>query len=192
MNRKIMVALVLAALAPAACGRDATAPGAQLSAGEAQALVANLASLSGSAFGSAAAGQAAIASGPTPVSWTFNSTLPCPAGGTVSPDVKVTGQVDAAAHTSSFDLTGTSSYKACASKVETGTIAVTGTLASTAHLAVANLKPNGPETFTQKGSFDWVKSDGTRGSCTVDVTGGMDPLTQKISLSGSFCGHTLS
>ncbi len=192
MIRKSPIVVALAVLAAAACGRDATAPGAQLSANEAQALAANLASLSSSAVGSASTGHALIASTPTPVSWTFSGTLPCPEGGTVTPELKVIGQVDATAHTSSFDFAGSSTYKSCASKVESGTIAVTGTLTSSAHLAIANLAPSGPETFTQKGSFDWVKGDGTKGSCTVDLSGSMDPLTRKTSLTGTFCGHALS
>jgi hypothetical protein len=197
MTRKIVGALVLA-LVVTACGRDATSPGAQLSASDARALAANLASLSGNAVGSASAGHTGITSKggaaieSSQVSWSFSGTLPCPAGGTVSPDLKATGQLDLTDGNATVDFSGTSTFKGCASSVQDGTIAITGTLTSTAFFGVSVQKPSGLETISEKGSFDWVKSDGTKGSCSVDVSGIGDPLTQKFTLSGTVCGHAVS
>jgi len=198
MTRKLLSAAVLALLA-AGCGRDATSPGAQLSASDARALASNMVGLSGNAVSSASAGHTRVAStgGVTiessPVTWTFSATLPCPAGGTVSPDLKATAQLDIADGNATVNFSGTSTFTSCAARVQGDTtIAITGTLTSTAFFGVSVQKPGGLETISDKGSFDWVKSDGTKGSCSVDISGVGDPLTQKFTLSGTFCGHTVS
>lgn len=190
MNRNHMAALALAALTLGACGRDATAPKGSLTEAEARDVAAAITSLSAGGALSASTPTSSISLSSGGVSWKSTVEVKCPAGGTLSADLDVTGSYDQAKKSGVIDVTGKQTLKDCANPAEGQTITMSGTSTSTAHLEISGGKP-GTETLTQKGSFDWTKSDGTKGSCTVDLTGSFDPLTTKAAFTGTFCGHAL-
>ena len=197
MPRNRVATFALAALALAACGKDATAPAStQLKPDEAQALVLGMVA-SGDAYSGAVAapdvvtlsGSGATTFGPV----TFTQAHPCPKGGMVTPNVTLTGSLDLTAHSLSLDLSGTETPRDCAYVVKAVTVTVNGNpnLAVAAHLAIVAGVPSGAQTFTQKGDFTWASSDGRSGTCGVDVTSSADFGKNLRTVSGTFCGQTI-
>ncbi len=200
MPRIRLVAVTVAALALAACGKDATSPAAspQLKPDEAQALALGMAA-SGDAYSGAVAVPDVVtrstANGGTsfgPI--TFTKPRPCPKGGSITPDVKLSGSIDATARSLTLDVSGTETPTECAYPVKALTITVNGNpnLAITAHLAIVAGAPSGAQTFTEKGAFTWKSSDGRSGSCTVDVASSADFAKNLRTVTGTFCDQTFN
>ncbi len=199
MPRIRLAAVAVAVIALAACGKDATSPAStQLKADEAQALALGMAA-SGDAYSGAVAVPDVVTlsttSGSTgfgPIA--FTRAHPCPRGGTITPDVKLSGSIDGTARSLTLDVSGTETPKDCAYPVKAVTITVNGNpnLAITAHLAIVAGVPSGAQTFTEKGAFTWKSSDGRSGSCTVDVTSSADFAKNLRTVTGTFCDQTFN
>ncbi len=200
MPRIRLAAVAAAAFALAACGKDATSPAAstQLKPDEAQALALGMAA-SGDAYSGAVAVPDVVTlsgtSGSTgfgPI--TFTRAHPCPKGGSITPDVKLSGSIDGTTHSLTLDVSGTETPKDCAYPVKAVIITVNGNpnLAITAHLAIVAGVPSGAQTFTEKGAFTWKSSDGRSGSCTVDVTSSADFGKNLRTVTGTFCDQTFN
>ena len=197
MPRTRLAALAVAAFALVACGRDATAPASQLRSDEAQTLALSMAA-SGDAYAGAYAMPDLVALAPAatvpfgPIAYTTEH--PCPRGGTIVPDISVSGQLDMQARSMTVDISGTETPKACAYPVRGNTITVTGNpdMAVTAHMAAANGVPTGAQTFTQKGAFTWTASDGRSGSCALDISSSTDFAKNLRTVTGTFCGRSFS
>jgi len=192
MHRNGLAGLVFATLALVACGRDSAAPGPGLTDSEARSLAASFSGMAGSYALTASAGSAGIASAlGGGISVSYTAELKCPAGGTVTPDLQITGNFDKVTNSGVFDVTGKETLKDCANTTDAQTITATGTLTSTSHVSIVNGKP-GTVSATEKGSFDWRKSDGTSGTCAVDLSAIVDATTLKATVTGTFCGRGIS
>ncbi len=200
MPRIRLAAVAVAALALAACGKDATSPTAstQLKPDEAQALALSMAA-SGDAYSGAVSAPDVVTlstlSGATTIGpITFTQSHPCPKGGTVTPDVTITGSVDLTARSLSMEVKGTETPKDCAYPVKAVTVTVNGNpnLAIDAKLAIVAGVPSGAQTFTEKGGFTWKTSDGRSGTCAVDITSSADFAKNLRTVSGTFCNQTLN
>ncbi len=193
MPRIRLAAVAVAAFALAACGKDATSPAStQLKPDEAQALALSMAA-SGDAYSGAVAAPDVVTlstSGGTTIGpITFTQSHPCPKGGTVTPDVTITGSMDLTARSLSLEVKGTETPKDCAYPVKAVTVTVNGNpnLAIDAKLAIVAGVPSGAQTFTEKGGFSWKTSDGRSGTCTVDLTSSADFGKNLRSVTGTFC-----
>jgi hypothetical protein len=189
-----------AALTLAACSSDSTGPStATLSADEAQALGVSMAgttndalgdSFAGVSFDFAPTGGAAMDS--ITSTNTFTRTRTCPKGGTVTVAGTRTGTRNTTTHSGTWSETATRTDAACAHEVKSGvTVTVNGApnVALTSQHSVTNGVP-GTWTHTEKGAFDWSRSDGKSGHCTVDVTGTFDPATKTLHVKGTVCNTT--
>jgi len=58
-------------------------------------------------------------------------------------------------------------------------------------LNIVNGALSGLQTQTHKGSFKWARTGGS-GTCDVDLTSSFDPATHTVTVSGTFCGHTVN
>ncbi len=195
MPRIRLAAVAAAAFALAACGKDATSPAAstQLKPDEAQALALGMAA-SGDAYSGAVAAPDVVTLSTMTTATTigpiaFTQSHPCPKGGTVTPDVTITGSIDLTARSLSMEVKGTETPKDCAYPVKALTVTVNGNpnLAIDAKLAIVAGVPSGAQTFTEKGGFTWATSDGRSGTCTVDMTSSADFGKNLRSVSGTFC-----
>jgi len=50
---------------------------------------------------------------------------------------------------------------------------------------------SGLQTQTHKGSFTWARTGGS-GTCDVDLASSYDPATHTVTVTGTFCGHTVN
>lgn len=187
------VALIAISLGLAACGRDSAAPKAQLTPSEARDLAFSMAGVSSGYAGTAASGRADVVSTEgVPLHFTFSGEFPCPAGGTIAPNVTVTGDWDMQARTMTLDMAGTETMSSCAHGVEGKTMTLNGSLEFGSHTALAAGRPTGAQTFHEKGSFDWTRGDGTSGTCAIDFTATTDFTAKTRALTGTFCGRPLN
>lgn len=200
MQRKLLIPTALAAaLALAACDRGITSAGTsnQLSRSDAQALAGDFGEQDGAVldgFGGPAFDVAP--SGPSlavqTVTTTFTRTRTCPQGGDVKVEGTMTRTWDRATSTGSIQFNATRTEEACAFNRNGATLTITGNpnTALTASQSVTNGTP-GVRTATKKGSFNWTRSTGGSGTCTVDVTHTWDPATKTLHVVGTFCNQTV-
>lgn len=187
------VTLLGIALGLAACGRDGTAPKSELTPSEARALAFSMAGVSSGYAGMATSARLDVASTDgVPIDFQYSGEFPCPAGGTVAPSVKVTGDWDLQAHTMTLDMTGKETFSSCAHGVEGKIMTLDGSLDFSLHTALASGRPAGVQTFQEKGSFDWTRADGSSGTCAVDFTATTDFTARTRALIGTFCGQPLN
>ncbi|HET6228882.1 MAG TPA: hypothetical protein VFE05_02320 [Longimicrobiaceae bacterium] len=206
MKRSVLLTGAAAAvLALAACNGDATSAAANssLSNDEAQALASSMAASTGDALAESfggwgtfdrlpAAGSVEVAAATVTRTETFSRTRSCPAGGTVTVAGTRSGTADAATKTGSWTETATRTDAACAHTVRTGvTVTVNGApnVAITSSHSRTNGTP-GTWTHTEKGAFDWSRSNGKSGHCTVDVTSTYDPAAKTYHTKGTICNVT--
>jgi hypothetical protein len=199
MQRKLLTSGALAAiLALAACGESTTGPAgsASLSATDSQALAADIGDQNGAfldGFGGLSFDRSV--SGPsyaTTVTTTFTRTRTCPAGGDVKLAGTMTHTVDPATKSGSMSFDATRTEEACAFTHNGVTVTITGNPNThlTANQAWTNGMP-GVRTATTQGSFNWSKSNGKSGTCTVNLTHTWDPATKTAHISGTFCNQTV-
>ncbi|HEX6040380.1 hypothetical protein [Longimicrobium sp.] len=126
---------------------------------------------------------------------TFTSTRACPSGGTAT----VQGTREATRDGQgggSVSFSATRTDAACTFPArrgpEGGTLTITTTPAVqlTSQQTWTDGQP-GTRTSTQKGSFDWTRSGGASGSCTVDLTATWTPATGTHTVRGTFCNRTV-
>jgi hypothetical protein len=201
MQRTALLSCAAAAvLALAACNGDTTGPSTtSLSADEAQALGVSMAGTTSDAlsdafgnpaFDFAPTGAAAMDSVTT--TETFTRTRTCPQGGTVTVAGTRAGVRNTTTHSGSWNETATRTDNACAHQVKSGvTVTINGApnVALTSSHTRTNSVP-GPWTHTEKGAFDWSRSDGKSGHCTVDVTATFDPTAHTLHVAGTVCNTT--
>ena len=124
----------------------------------------------------------------TPFTLHYTAALPCPAGGTLTPDVTLTGNFDREAETAFMDLTGKEIAASCASVADGQTVTVSGSLDLTGHAEISGAHPAGVQTFTVKGSFDWSAADGSHGTCSLNLATSADLAGKTGTVTGTFCG----
>lgn len=182
------VALFGVLVAASGCDRGATEPAsAELSSNEISALAPQIDAL-------AFAMTSLIV--PQAVDRAFSHTVPCPKGGTTTLARQVTGQVDREARTATTEMKATKTDQNCA--FVAGRSGVTVTVNGNPNIVlqtnrrIVNGALSGPQISTQKGSFTWARSNGTSGSCTVDLTSTLDPATRSHTLTGSMCDRQIN
>lgn len=125
----------------------------------------------------------------------FTRTRECPVSGTATLQGTRTVNHDPANKSGSMQMTATRTDAACTMNARRGggTISITTTpnVQVTASQTWSGGQP-GTRTSTHKGSFDWTRSTGQSGSCTVDLTATFTPATRTYTLNGTFCNHTVS
>ena len=138
-------------------------------------------------------GAAASVSAPTPINNTFTVTKQCPQGGQVEIAGSIVGTGDRTTHSLTLDANATRTDTNCAFQTRDGVLTLNGNpnIVYTGHLNIVNGLPSGLQTQTHKGSFTWARTGGS-GSCDVDLTSSFDPATHTVTVTGSFCGHTVN
>ncbi|GBD32773.1 hypothetical protein HRbin33_01747 [bacterium HR33] len=141
---------------------------------------------------------AASAEAAPPITFTrtFTVTRSCPAGGTVTISGKVEGEIDRDTRSGTLTESRTISMDDCARELRRGTITLN--TADDAPIAV-----NGQVTienghhvagsFTKTGTFEWSRSNGDSGSCTIDltITWSRDGNTFTHTVKGTICGREI-
>jgi len=137
--------------------------------------------------------SASVATAPFPINTTFTVTRQCPRGGQVVIDGSVTGTGDRTTHSLTLDANATRTDTNCAFDTRDGVLTINGNpnLTFTGHLNIVNGAPSGLQTQSHKGSFTWARTGGS-GTCDVDITSSFDPSTHTLTITGSFCGHTVN
>ena len=185
--------LVLSAglLLLASCSRDTTRPAAEaLSPAEVHALTAQLARHSGSGllllFGSERGPRAAAA----PVEVQATISAPCPLGGSLRVETRVTGTVDDARRDVALTGTVTLTHTACAVTAEKTTLTLTGApnLVARSSTHVVDGRPAGLQSASLQGGFAWRTADGRSGTCQVNTSSTLDVAARLLTVTGSVCG----
>lgn len=198
MERRTLLPALMALAALAACdGASPTGGGAALTQAEAQELASAWDDVgAGVMDGYGGPAQSVLPGAPAEATTTvqFTSTRACPAGGTAT--VQGTRVVNReGSGTGSVQLTATRTDAACTFTARRGagtmTITTTPTVQLTSEQAWTAGQP-GTRTSTQEGSFDWARSGGASGSCTVDLVATWTPATRTYTLNGTFCDRTIS
>ena len=196
MHRKLLFPLA-AVLALAACDKGVTdASTSGLTADDVQALASATGDQDG-AFLDGFAGPSfnKVAAGPqfaTTVTTTFTRTRTCPAGGDVKLEGTVTHTADPATQSGSTAFNATRTENACVFNHNGGTITITGNPNTklTATQSMTN-GVRGVRTATKVGSFNWSRSNGKSGTCSVNVTATWTPATKTLHVAGTFCNRTV-
>ncbi|HEU0302079.1 MAG TPA: hypothetical protein VFR37_21670 [Longimicrobium sp.] len=199
MLRKSMLSAALAALALAACDGSPTGGAAaaldQLEAENAAALWDEVGAAVMDGFGPAFNMVPVEGAVSATTTTQFTRTRQCPAGGTstFAGTHTVTRDPDTRSGSTALDATRTDAACTVAARRGRGTISITTTpnVAVTSSQSWTNGQP-GTRTTTHKGSFDWTRSAGQSGSCTVDLTATFNPTTRTYTLNGTFCNRTIS
>lgn len=198
MPRKHVLPALMALAALAACdGPSPTVGDAALTQAEAQELALAWDGVGAGVMDGFGGPSASVLPG-TPAQATttiqFTSTRACPAGGTAT----VQGKREitrSGSGSGSVRFTATRTDAACtfAARRGEGTVTITTTpsVQLTSEQTWTDGQP-GTRTSTQKGSFDWARSGGASGSCTVDLVATWTPATGTYTLTGTFCNRTVS
>jgi hypothetical protein len=135
----------------------------------------------------------ASVSAPIAINNSFTATKQCPKGGQVAFAGSIVGTGDRATHSLTLETNATRTDANCAFETRDGVLTLNGNpnLAYKANLNIVNAALVGLQTQTHKGSFTWARTGGS-GSCDVDLTSSFDPATHTVTVSGSFCGHTVN
>ncbi len=187
--------VLVSALVLAAC-QDASGPGENGSLSREEAvMVASLVS----DMGVAAVGLAVA--DPASGSRTFNRTLPCPGGGSMTFTASHDFSVNEATKVLTTQWTATHTHAACTSEREragkTFTVVVDGSVTN-AGTASYQLPANRGEprvllswSATRTGSTTTTVGDRSR-TCEINVTESFDPATKTFTLTGTVCGREVS
>lgn len=129
-----------------------------------------------------------------PVTYTreFTETVQCPAGGTVVTSGTATGERDREARSWSRELSATRTYTVCGFPVGDVALTVDGSLSLEASMARVAGEPQGTQSVSLVGSFDWSTADGREGTCDVDMHASFAPDTHTRTVTGDFCGRHVS
>jgi hypothetical protein len=199
MHRNLLLPSALAVvLALAACEKGTTGPSGSsaLSDADIQALASEtgdqdgafLDGMGGPSFNRTPAGPQLA----TTVTTTFTRTRTCPQGGDVKLEGTVTHTADPATKSGSTTFSATRTENACAFGRNGTTLTITGNPNTklTSSQSVTGGVP-GVRTATKVGSFNWSRSDGRSGTCSVNVTATWTPATQTLHIAGTFCNKTI-
>ena len=121
----------------------------------------------------------------------FSVSKQCPQGGQVVIAGTTTGTGDRATHSLTLETNATRTDTDCAFQTRDGVLTLNGNIAYKGNLNIVNGALSGPQTQTHKGSFSWARVGGS-GSCDVDITSSFDPATHTVTVTGSFCRHTVN
>ena len=135
----------------------------------------------------------ASVSAPIPINNSFTATKQCPKGGQVAFAGSIVGTGDRVTHSLTLETNATRTDANCAFDTRDGVLTLNGNpnLAYKGNLNIVNAALVGLQTQTHKGSFTWARTGGS-GSCDVDLTSSFDPATRTVTVTGSFCGHTVN
>jgi len=200
MRNRVLASAALAAatLFAAACdGGSATAPrDGHLTRAEALALTHSMfgvgSSFAGGGVPTGARGARILAAnGSSTFTFSFDTSAPCPSGGSVGLKGSLGGGFDAVASAGEVSANVTVAHAACKVTTDQGAVF---TLNGDPDIIVglnAASGPNGLTAFhlTETGAFTWDRGDGNSGRCTLDVAANLVAGTQNVQLSGSFCGY---
>jgi len=139
----------------------------------------------------ASAAQATMA--PVPINTQFTVTRQCPQGGQVVIAGTITGTGDRVAHNLSVEAVATRTDTNCAFETRDGVLTLNGNpnIAYDGKLNIVAGVLTGLQTQTHKGSFTWARTGGS-GTCDVDLSSSFDPATHTVTVTGTFCGHTVN
>ena len=198
MPRKHVLPALMALAALAACdGASPTGGDAAITQAEAQELASAWDGVgAGVMDGFGGPSQAVLPGTPAEATTTvqFTRTRACPAGGTAT--VQGTREITRDGNGSASErFAATRTDAACTFPARRGAGTVTITTTPSVQLASEQTwtagQP-GTRTSTQEGSFDWSRSGGASGSCTVDLEATWTPATRTYTLHGTFCNRTVS
>jgi hypothetical protein len=192
-------------LAVAACSSDSTGVSATINQADATQLAAGMDSVSslgtadfglGASFNLSVGGSgasASVAAAPIPINTQFTVTKACPKGGQVAIAGSITGSGDHVAHNLSVEAVATRTDTNCAFDTKDGVLTLNGNpnIAYDGKLNIVAGVLTGLQTQTHKGSFKWARTGGS-GTCDVDLTSSFDPATHTVTVTGTFCGHTVN
>jgi hypothetical protein len=139
------------------------------------------------------ASAAQTTSAPFPINTQFSVTKQCPKGGQVAIAGTITGTGDRVAHNLSVEAVATRTDTNCAFDTRDGVLTLNGNpnIAYDAKVNIVAGVLSGLQTQTHKGSFTWARTGGS-GTCDVDLTSSFDPATHTVTVTGTFCGHTVN
>ena len=139
------------------------------------------------------ASAAQTTSAPFPINTQFTVTRQCPKGGQVAIAGSITGTGDRVAHNLSVEAVATRTDTNCAFETRDGVLTLNGNpnIAYDGKLNIVAGVLSGLQTQTHKGSFTWARTGGS-GTCDVDLTSSFDPATHTVTVTGTFCGHTVN
>jgi hypothetical protein len=137
--------------------------------------------------------SASVAAAPIPINTQFTVTKACPKGGQVAIVGSITGTGDRVAHNLSVEAIATRTDTDCAFDTRDGVLTLNGNpnIAYDGKLNIVAGVLSGLQTQTHKGSFKWARTGGS-GTCDVDLTSSFDPATHTVTVTGTFCGHTVN
>jgi len=137
--------------------------------------------------------SASVAAAPIPINTQFTVTKACPKGGQVAIAGSITGTGDRVAHNLSIEAVATRTDTNCAFDTRDGVLTLNGNpnIAYDGKLNIVAGVLSGLQTQTHKGSFKWARTGGS-GTCDVDLTSSFDPATHTVTVTGTFCGHTVN
>lgn len=199
MPRTLLLPALVALTALAACdGASPTGDGdAALTQAEAQELAASWDEIGAGVmdgYGGPAADLLPGAPAQATTSTQFTSTRACPSGGSATLQGTREATRDGQGG-GSVAFSATRTDAACAFPARRGagtlTLTTTPTVQLTSQQTWTAGQP-GTRTSTHTGSFDWARSGGASGSCTVDLTATWTPATRTYTLEGTFCDRTIS
>lgn len=147
----------------------------------------------GVAEGQTPPGAAAVGAEAVPFSFEIAMTVPCPLGGEVAFSGSMEGEYDADAESFALTYNASQVHSGCAVDSEGLTLTITGNpgIQLASDLSVVGNPPQGSQSLSLTGGFDWSASDGRSGTCTIEVTAAMDLGAKSGSASGSVCGHSV-
>jgi hypothetical protein len=139
------------------------------------------------------ASAAQTTSAPFPINTQFTVTKQCPQGGQVAIVGSITGTGDRVAHNLSVEAVATRTDTNCAFETRDGVLTLNGNpnVAYDGKLNIVAGVLSGLQTQTHKGSFTWARTGGS-GTCDVDLSSSFDPATHTVTVTGTFCGHTVN
>jgi hypothetical protein len=201
VRRPSVTLLVGALLLSGGACSDSTAPDTTpLSADESRDLAVQIGALfSQGLAGGVVASRAADASlSVIPVPFGFsveNLRVPCPEGGATTVTASVNGTVDNATQSITATLSGTNEPTACGVRAHGKTFFITGKFKSNARVHVVNGLPDGENTASLIGEFDWRSANGRRsGHCVVNYVAKAIYARDgnRAEVTGDFCGTRMT
>jgi hypothetical protein len=135
-----------------------------------------------------------VVSAPVPINNTFSVTKLCPEGGQVVIAGTTIGTGDRTTHDLTLETNATRTDTNCAFQTRRGVVTLNGNpnIAYKGNVNIVAGVPSGLQTQTHKGSFTWARTGGASGTCDVDLTSSYDPATHTVTVTGTFCGHTVN
>lgn len=137
--------------------------------------------------------SASVSTAPITIDNQFTVTKQCPQGGQVVIAGRTTGTGDPTTHSLSVETVATKTDTDCAFQTKHGIVTLNGNpnIAYDGKLNIVNGALSGLQTQTHKGSFTWARGSAS-GACDVDLSSSYDPATHTVTVTGTFCGHTVN